>query len=383
MLFHVLGIKEIGWKNYNLDFVVQDVSEQALKEFLGTLGVVVVTIAEYTETPESFGDTKLIIKNVNDEEDFVILKTSDYRKAYLLASMVGLEVLDVIPLHDTENPVTPEQMQKNIAERKQQLEKLHEIDHSKKFEVQKHDFDLEDHRTTEMQLLASQVIQRSNMISTTMADEISPQEKKDLETLTQELAKIKLGTNLEKMRQHTNEIIIIIDELEKRKMHKLENFQKKIFKDSIVTDIDIAKEVQKYEKAKDIQQVWGVQNASDKFYTSLGKPWVCLKLVWKDFLHKLSKHEQVTLSVFRFIYSVLIITTLILGLYLVVYAKRWDSIQNTGLVLSLIKWAVLSGLFVLTDQIAKKRYQYLIMGIIISIPIYFLIILILKNTLSL
>lgn len=212
-------------------------------------------VEEFKGLETNFGTTKLIVEEHNESKTqrMIILKSTDYRKSYLLYSLIGFAVSGIESL-DPAHSVDQESMQKNIVEWDIQLEKLAQINSTKKKEVHQHNFDIEDHKITEMQLLSSQVIQRSKVVQNTMADEMSIQERKNLEKLTQELSKVKLGTNMEKMKTYANEIIILINDVEKRQISRLTDFQQSIFQGSAVTNVDVVKEIQRYEKAENIKK---------------------------------------------------------------------------------------------------------------------------------
>ncbi len=381
MLFHVLGIKEIGWKNYNLDFLIEKNSEKELRTYLSWLWVVVLNIEKYTWLAINFWITQLIIED-NEQHFPVIIQSTDYRKGYLLFSLVWFHVQTIESL-DTDQPINPEKLQQDIVKWNILLEKLHTINEKKaKHQHEQQEIELEDHQITEMQLLSSQVIQRANTILTTMIDDISSQEKKKLEDLTQELSKVKLGTNIEKMKAYANQMIVMINDIEKRQINKLTDFQQSLFQWSVVTNIDVAKEVKKYEKAEDIKRIWGIKTTTDSFYISLGKIGLYIKFLRKDFLYHLTKYQTLIVNVFQFVQTILFIVIVWMGIYLSFLGKN-TFVLSENIVMSLLQIAVLNWLLLIVSYFAKKRYFVLFLWFVIAFFLCQVILMIIKNTLSL
>jgi len=70
-----------------------------------------------------------------------------------------------------------------------------------------------------------------------------------------ELKKLKLGTNHERIVEIIEEITTMLDSIENEYYEANKDKEQKIFEDSIVTDVDITKEIHKLEKVEQLKKI--------------------------------------------------------------------------------------------------------------------------------
>gem|GEM_PF-1983371 len=82
MYFHIVGIKEVQNKKYNMDIVLQGLSESFIRDFLHTHNIVLLEISEYKNSPDSFGKLELIVQYKQNEIHIVSYLTDIEIAAY-------------------------------------------------------------------------------------------------------------------------------------------------------------------------------------------------------------------------------------------------------------------------------------------------------------
>lgn len=380
MFFHIVGIKEIAKKNYNLDFLLENEEEKIIREILWRIGVVILSIEKYSQLPSSFGTTQLVIATESWKNLTIIEKSKDYRKTFFLYSLVGLDVIEIHSIDSMES-LNKQEMLDYIKEWRKELNNLKKTTESKEKKEENSEFKVNDYKITEIQLLAGQVILKSKQILETMKDDISPQLYKNLDNLSQELLKAKLGTNIERMKNFSHEIITIIDTIEKEKISRWEIFEQTIFNESSVTNVDIIKEVQKREKAEEIKRFGGKKSKNDSFYIFFGKVGIYFKLLWKDIINKLKEKEKIFFWFFRLFWLGLYTSTILFWLYNVYlfFVKVWNDVPFIKILINL--W-IASSLYLVLTLVAKKRVIWVICWLLIAVVLYFILSYLVANTLS-
>ncbi len=387
MIFHIIGIKEISWKNYNLDFLMEWDSEDDIRSLLGKNGIVVININQFQDEIQSFGKTKIEIIDANDQHYTIIDKDDEYKKIYFLYSFIGFTIEHLAPL-SSDASVTEEALLVQIQEWKQQLDELRatELEHKgKKDEASSLSFKLNDTQIPKMQEFAELTVQKAQNILSSMKDKIPPQMLNNLNTLSQELSKLKLWTNTEKIKVVANEIIVLLNTIQKQQIDELKENEYLILEDSVVTNVDVAREVQRWEKAEEIKQVGGATTKNDKFYISLWKSWIYLKFLFKDMLKKISQVDTIVLALFNLLWIGIYTSTVFFWLYNV-YVFYNHSIGNITwfipLAEILIDFWIASCLYLILRIVVKKNILWIVLGVIISTVLYFFIRYLVANTLS-
>lgn len=107
-----------------------------------------------------------------------------------------------------------------------------------------------------------------------------------------ELKKLKLGTNHERIVELVEEMTAILETTENEWYAANTDKEKKIFEDSVVTDVDIQKQINKVEKIEQLKNVGGKIKSAEQDYQVFGKMLIFIKILYKDLMHlfKTPKH---------------------------------------------------------------------------------------------
>lgn len=310
MYFHLIWIKENNWVQNDLDLLIQWWDESFIRKFLWHRWVVIVSINEFKEDAQSFWNIMISVLYENTEIQMLITGENLQDVAYLYTSLwLSLHFINFIksPVSDWEvqeiiesasnriqeehERIKREQEEKELAEKKKYSESA--IDDTLKivnFEI--------DH--------IDQVIKAWNWI-------VSLADMKKLEDLCNELKKIRLWTNFNKMAY----LVLSAQKLTKKAEEEiLSQSDWKVFlidRNSITTNIDFISELSEFNRISEksvVQSGW--LTTSESIRNMLWLNSVFLRMLMKDFFHtfKESSIEEcfwITMEFVEFIILIVIV----------------------------------------------------------------------------
>lgn len=245
MYFHLIWIKEKAWKQYDLDILLSWWDENFLRDFLAHRWVVIVSLTEYKEDVDSFWNI-LISTEHNDVTINIIASWENLEDYVYTMAFIGLTPKSI---NLTENPISNEESEKIIQsiitkineenEKIKQAEEENILKEQKKYK--------ETWLETWLKIInqsidhIEQVIKAWNWI-------ISSSDLKKLEDYLNEMKKIRLWTNFNKMANLVLDADILLKNAENQiiETHKSKNFL--ISPKSSITNIDILTEQLNYNK---------------------------------------------------------------------------------------------------------------------------------------
>ena len=318
MYFHLIWIKEKEWKQYELDLVLQWWDENFIRRFLANRWVVVVSVIEFKDNIKNFWNIAVAVTFENSEIWILTPWETLEDKAYFFISLW----LSIHFINFNDNPVSDWKMQEiikstfsKIAEENEEIKRKKEEKEMK--EKKKYsESAIEDTLkiiNTEIDH-AEQIIKAGNWI-------ISAMDMKKLENLENELKKIRLWTNFNKM------VSLILDEQELTK--KLErdilaqNADKAflIDKNSVTTNIDFIFELSRLNRTTEKAKIQpNGLTTYETFYSVLWLKAVFLRLLRKDLFNTLeqSSLDEFFATVMECVeYVVLIVTVTVSFLWLI------------------------------------------------------------------
>jgi uncharacterized protein YaaW (UPF0174 family) len=99
---------------------------------------------------------------------------------------------------------------------------------------------------------------------------ISLDKKKKLHDLKELLTKIKMGSNIEKATSVLEETFTLMEIIETQSLSEMKEEEEKIMSSSIISNIDIIGELEKFKRANQTEQAGTKKTSSDLYYTFLG-----------------------------------------------------------------------------------------------------------------
>ena len=310
MYFHLIWLKEKNWDQHELDILIQWWDENFIRKFLWYRWVVIVSINEFKEDYQTFWDVSILVTFENTDIQIITNWANLQDVTYLFISLwlspnyvnfiknpvSDWEVQEIIKstlntIHDENERVKKEQEEKELAEKKKYSESA--IDDTLKvvnFEI--------DH--------VDQVMKAGNWI-------ISPIDMKKLEGFFNELKKIRLWTNFNKMAN----LVLNTQKLTKKVEEEiLAANEWKVFlidKNSITTNIDFISELSDFNRITwkaIVQSNW--LTTDESFRNTLWLNSVYIRMLMKDFLHtckesSIEESFRITMECFEYIILIMIV----------------------------------------------------------------------------
>jgi len=292
MTFIVNGIKEGFDKKYNIEFVINIDSILLAKKFLENTGIIVLSLKEYKEQPNIFGNISFTIHCVEQDISVYTKFEGDLIQACDFFLMIGF---DIKYINFTSNPLTTEEVVKIVENSKENNEKKREeqkIIAEKKEDVEKKIF--EDPRLGSDKKVIERIFAKVEKVIKLTTGFIAGKDLKKIKEKEDELKKLKLGTNHERIVELTEEMTTLLESMETDFYNANTDKEKKIFEDSIVTDIDITKELNKIDKIEQIKSVGGKIKSTEQDYQVFGKSFLFLKILYKDFIYLFKTPQHLT-----------------------------------------------------------------------------------------
>ncbi len=245
MYFHLIWIKEKNWEQYELNLLINWWDENFIRKFLANRWVVVVSLTEFKEDPKSFWNISVSATFENTEIWILTSGESLEDKSYFFITLW----LSINYINFIDNPISDWEMQDLI---KSTLAKIIEED----AEIKRQQ---EEKEIKEKQKYSESAIDDSLKIINTEIDHIDQIIKswtgilswtdiKKMEDLCNEMKKIRLWTNFNKMAS----LILDAHEITKKAENELLSQDKsKIFlidKNSITTNADFISELSSFRR---------------------------------------------------------------------------------------------------------------------------------------
>ena len=239
MYFHIIWIKEKDWKKHELDMLLHWWDEEFIRKFLANRWVVIVSIVEYKEDPNSFWN--IIIDVIyNDSDIKLIIKWEDLAETtYFIAYLW----INPIRINFVENPIPDDKMKEMIdstlsrikeEEEKIKREKeLEELNEQKKYE----ETGIKDW----LKIINSNIDHIEQLIKA-WEGIIAWNELKELDGYLNEMKKIRLWTNFNKMASLVLDVQPLVKNAEKQVIDANASHKFLVDSNSITSNIDVLTE---------------------------------------------------------------------------------------------------------------------------------------------
>ena len=381
MHFHLIWIKEKNWEQYELNLLINWWDDGFIRKFLANRWVVVVSLTEFKEDVKGFWNIVVSVNFENKEIWILSPWESLEDKAYFFLSLW----LSINSINFVDKPVSASESQEiiksNLAKiieedamiKKQQEEK--EIQEKKKYSESAIDDSLK---------IINLEIDRINQIIKAWTGIISGTDIKKMEDLCNEMKKIRLWTNFNKMAS----LILDAHEITKKAENELLSQDKsKIFlidKNSITTNADFISELSSFNRIteKVVVQPNGL-TTDESMRNTLWINSVFLRMFLKDLFYTFeqSSVDELFGIVMSFVeYITLIVIVIFSFLWLIGYVILW--IENFSLhLLPALWWLWL--LVYLFNSLNFKGAILKFIGFVILVAIYWYGLILLKGTFAL
>ncbi len=283
MYFHLIWIKEKDWKQHELDLLLQWDDENLVRGFLSHRWVVIVSLNEFKEKHEDFGAIKMSVL-YNNVEIEILMKWEDLSEALYSMMFLGLNPKSANYLND---PVSEDEMNSIITSTAAKIHAINqEIQEKKEMEERMEQKKYEETAISDSLKIVNAEIDRIEQVIKAGQWVILWLEMKELEDYLNEMKKIRLWTNFNKMATLVFESHALVKTAEAEIFKAYDSQKFAIDKNSSVTNIDVINDIF---DSKRISEKWALQASSltpgESVLNMLWPATVFLKLLKRDIIH--------------------------------------------------------------------------------------------------
>lgn len=346
MIIRVIAIRELFDENYKIDLLFFGVPEEKIRDILREYKLVALELYEYKKDKvEAYWKIKILIE-FEWEEYRALSNFTEIDKLIYLLSIIWFNVKNInyVDSQKLEQTKINEILVAEKEEAREWLQKQNDIILKNK---EKDAAIFDDQKLERTLKLTTEFLEKVPIFLEKAKNTLSKMELKSLEEQWQELSKLKMWNNEEKISSFLEWAYDNYNNLEQKYL----SFQDSPNIDvswSNITDAYLLSEISKLEKAKNLFKLWWAKTWEDALYANLW--WVLLyfKLIKKDLLFKLKNFSKNFTKIFYYITLLSFFVTLLSALYLSVINK--NDIIFVIMICSWIFWLVFFGISFIKKQ---------------------------------
>lgn len=283
MYFHLIWIKEKEWKQHELDFLLQWEDENLVRGFLSNWWIVIVSLNEFKEDPKDFSEIKMSVLYNNTEIEFLMKWESLEETLY---SMMFLW-LDPKFANYVNDPIPEEEMNSIIAST---IAKIHainqEIKEKKEMEEQREKKKYEESAISDSLKIINAEIDRIEQVIKAWEWVIWWIEIKELEDYLNEMKKIRLWTNFNKMASLVFDSHKLVKKAEDEIFKAYDSEKFLVDKNSSVTNIDVISDLFESKRISETATLQATNlTPGESVLNVLWPATIFLKLLKRDIIH--------------------------------------------------------------------------------------------------
>lgn len=376
MTFYINWIKEEKNKandQVNLEFLVFTTNEGETREFTSKYWIIILSLEEFLWDEKKFGNFYFEINNWLDIMKIVPKK--DDRALQEICKDYLAVWFNISTIIDYWNRLTELNIKEVIYEAKKNLEDLkntQKVDIEKQQEKDKQFF--EDKTLDKLKEVIKWILPRCDEILETLnqAWELSARVFREVKDSEENIKKLSMWTNSEKIKDSLDKLFSKIEEMELDYYRILKKNWERISDESIITRYDILRENYKLQYAKNKNKAGLSINTNNQYYLILWKFWIFLNFLKTDLLNKVI---DINIIIKKF-YDLIELSILFIICEIAFYIIALYFIENSdisGILNTLINTSILGFSFSFLKILSKKN-KYLFYGIIpLCLVLFFLI----------
>lgn len=371
MIIRVIAIRELFWKNYKIDLLFFWASEEKVREILHSYKLVALELYEYKKDKvETYWKTKILIEFEWEEYRTLSNFTEIDQLVYLLSIIwFNVKNINYVSWQKIEQVKINEILASEKDKAAQWLKKQNDIilqDKEKDAAI------FDDDKLEKTLKLTTDFLEKVPVFIKKAGDVLSKSEIKNLQDQLQELSKLKMWNNVEKISSFLEQAYENFNTLEQKYL----SFQESPNIDvsgSNITDAYLLAEISKLEKAKNLLKLWWAKTWEDVLYANLWWILLYLKLIKKDLLFKIKWRLRDYSNVSYYVTLLCFLVTFFSALYFSLINKN-----DIIFVIMICSWTIWLVFFIISF-IKKKNNTWNILLLILWLIISILLIRILKQ----
>jgi hypothetical protein len=188
-------------------------------------------------------------------------------KACVFFTLLGFDISEINYLADSEK-LSIQETQNSISQAKQQAKQIiQKTEQELSAQQQQKQAIYEDEKLKKMRQVVEQIFFQKKELVEKIQGRISTEKLKLLQNEENELNKLRLGRNYEKMSEVVKKLVELMGQIESEYLHYMEQNKYLVLPDSVITNIDIIMENERCKKAKRVQELSAKKDKNDKRYS--------------------------------------------------------------------------------------------------------------------
>lgn len=352
MRYNVSAMKQIGSENRDFACFVQRESEQAVRDLLNDYWVIVLSVKEITAEIQTLAQTYCTV--VHKENTISIGMASNDVAACVHLLMQSWFALQWVT--NIQTPYNQEQSQtliQNIYNEIVQENKQEQVKEEAQQAQHKQQFD--DKQVQKVQRIIEQTLTDSDWLIQRVTWRAPWTQIKQLQEYQEELKKVRMWSNVSRMTEILENVFKLMETIELTSLEEMKQEELHVMTDSVISDIDISWEIDKYKRAQQVSEAGTAKSSDDSYYIFFGKVWLYQSFLKKDLWAKLKKVSSTRYGLYAAIELLFIFAAIGFWLYIFVQKVLFDSDIALHYFDALISLSILSFLFVMTNMVVKRN----------------------------
>lgn len=364
MIFHVVAIRELFEKKYTVDLLFFWLPEEKVRDILREYKLVVLELYEYEKNKiESYWVIKILI-NFEGEEIRLLSNATELEDEIYLLSLIWFDIKNI-------NYVSEEKkIEQNAINAVLETEKAKAaewikgqndaIEQSKK----KNEEMFDDQKLEKTQKLAKDLLEKIPVFIEKAKDTLSKNDLKELHNQQQELSKLEMWSNVEKISSFLEIVYNNYSKLEQEFLEIQESPNIEIAW-SNVSDAYLISELTKLEKAKSLQKLWWAKKWDDVLYANLWWALLYFRLIKRDIFAKLKNFSLDFSKIFGYLSLSFFVIALLSSIYMSIINK--NDFVFVIMICSGVFWLVLYGIKSIKPKKTLSNILLLVWSILFSL----------------
>lgn len=352
MRYTVAAMKQIGEENTDFACYVQLDTEQAVRDLLNAYGVILLSVVPLEGDVQTVASTFCTI--LHKEQDIVLWFTEQdmalcvrrvMQAGFAMQSVTStVNPLDINDSHNLINSIYQELVaQQSLQQQQAQAQE----------EKKQQQFD--DQKVQKVQRIIEQTLADIDRLVEKVTGRAPGAQLKQLGEYVEELKKVRMWSNVSRMTEILENVFKLMELIELNTLETMKQEELHIVTDSAISDIDISGEIDKYQRAQQVQAAWTAKSSDDSYYIFFGKAWLYQNFLKKDLFAKLKKVSNTWYGLYATIELMLICAACAFGIYTFVQKVAFGADIDVHLYNALVSLSIVSFLFVITNMIVKRN----------------------------
>jgi len=370
MTFSVNGIKQEKIEKYTVEILVCVDAPLLARKILEKMNILILSIKEFPTDKKTFGDIYFTIKQ-NFQDIDIVTKYVDIQEACNFFTFIGF---DIRGINSFSKPLSKKEVDNIIATSQAEAKKKKEENEEERKKVEENekkvyaDADLQSAKK-----IISRVFEKIDETMKRSAGSISLQDSKQIKSLTEELKKLRMGTNFEKIRATIQELFKLIEKINDAYYASIQNPEDTISDESLVTNVDVEKELERMENVKILKSLWAKISLKNQDYAVFGSWAIFRKFLQKDIFLKLADVSWLLYGLYDITEFVLLIIISLLGIYTLANELYLFATNQFGLAFSLVSMGIRGFVIYAARYFRNKSIGKLLLIMILAILMHYLL----------